>query len=99
MSPRSRSLATLSKWSGRTPRKGERQILASAVTPRRKLTGSSQSEAEIRRQLMTEDSWPSPDVRERQLFGVSMRTAGFRQGIRKFKNPQSTRSRQSQRQT
>ena len=36
--------------------------------------------------------WPGPDVRERQLFGVSMRTTGFRQGNRKLKNPQSTHS-------
>ena len=35
-------------------------------------------------------SWPGPDVRERQLFGVSMRTAGFRQGNRKLEYPQST---------
>jgi hypothetical protein len=31
-----------------------------------------------------------PDVRERQLFGVSIRTTGFRQANRKLKNPQST---------
>jgi hypothetical protein len=36
--------------------------------------------------------WPGPDVRERQLFGMSMRTAGFRQGNRKLEYPQSTPS-------
>jgi hypothetical protein len=33
---------------------------------------------------------PGPDVRERPLLGVSMRTTGFKQGNRKLKNPQST---------
>jgi hypothetical protein len=36
--------------------------------------------------------WPGPDVRERQVFGVSMRTAGFRQGNRKVRDPQSTQT-------
>ena len=35
---------------------------------------------------------PGPDVRERQLFGVPMRTTGFRQRDRKLKHPQSTRA-------
>ena len=38
----------------------------------------------------TDSKWPAPDVRERQLFGVSMRTAGFRRGDRKVRDPQST---------
>jgi len=40
--------------------------------------------------LVAVRSWPAPDVRERQLFGVSMRTAGFRRGDRKVRDPQST---------
>ena len=41
--------------------------------------------------LVAVRSWPGPDVRERQLFGVSMRTTGFRQGDRKRQDPPATR--------
>jgi len=30
--------------------------------------------------LADDRKWPGPDVRERRLFGVSMRTTGFGQG-------------------
>jgi hypothetical protein len=39
---------------------------------------------------LTDSSWPGPDLPERQLFGVSMRTTGFRRRDQKLKDPQST---------
>ena len=65
-----------------------RGCATSSVRSRQKLTfdvvnpnGSSQSEAEIRRQLLTEGSWPGPGVPERRLFGGPTRTAGLSKAI------------------
>jgi hypothetical protein len=71
------------------------------------LTGAAETSLSHRhvapkRALVSDRLWPDPGVRDRQLLGGSMRTAGFKQGNRKREDPQSThrsRRRFSQRTT
>ena len=49
--------------------------------------------ARSKQSLVGDRIWPDPEVRERQLFGVSMRTTGFGQGDRGERYPQSVESR------
>jgi hypothetical protein len=66
---------------GMIPHPGER---ATALSDRKSqiLEGRNQTVRSTRK-------WPVPDVRERQLFGESMRTTGTKQGNQKLKNPLS----------
>ncbi len=82
--------ARMCSWQPKRMRQRARRSLPSASTaPYRRCEHKAHC-PRYRALVLPGCCWPGPDVGERQLFGVSMRTTGFRRSNRKLKNPQST---------